>query len=64
MSLTSLGYVLFLIACVVVFWRFQQEIEYMRTRHIGILRGGDPCYNKNLSVTHWNYSLREGAKMT
>lgn len=38
--------------------RFQGEIEYMRSRWIRILREGDPCYNKNLSLTKWNYSLR------
>ena len=38
--------------------RFQGEIEYMRTRWIGILKEGDPCYNKNLSLAKWNYSLR------
>ena len=25
---------------------------------IDILRKGDPYYNKNLSLTKWNYSLR------
>lgn len=38
--------------------RFQEEIEYMRTRWIDILKNGDPYYNKNLSLTKWNYSLR------
>ena len=38
--------------------RFQSEIEYMRTHWIGILRGGDPFYNKNLSLSKWNYSLK------
>ena len=38
--------------------RFQREIEYMRTRWIRILKDGDPCYNKNLSLGKWNYSLR------
>lgn len=38
--------------------RFQEEIEYMRTRWIDILTKGDPYYNKNLSLTKWNYSLR------
>ena len=38
--------------------RFQEEIEYMRSRWIGILKKGDPYYNKNLSLTKWNYSLR------
>ena len=38
--------------------RFQNEIEYMRTNWIDILKEGDPYYNKNLSLTKWNYSLR------
>ncbi len=38
--------------------RFQTEIEYMRCRWIDILKNGDPYYNKNLSLTKWNYSLR------
>lgn len=38
--------------------RFQSEIEYMRTRWISLLKQGDPCYNKNLSLTKWNYSLK------
>lgn len=38
--------------------RFQGEIEYMRSHWIRILKNGDPCYNKNLSLTKWNYSLR------
>ena len=38
--------------------RFQSEIEYMRSHWIQILKNGDPYYNKNLSLTKWNYSLR------
>lgn len=38
--------------------RFQQEIEYMRSHWLDILKQGDPYYNKNLSLTKWNYSLR------
>ena len=38
--------------------RFQSEIEYMRTHWIDILRNGDCYYNKNLSLTKWNYSLK------
>ncbi len=38
--------------------RFQEEIEYMRCEWIDILKNGDPYYNKNLSLTKWNYSLR------
>ena len=38
--------------------RFQQEIEFMRTRWIGLLKDGDPNYNPNLTLSKWNYSLR------
>lgn len=38
--------------------RFQEEIEYMRSHWTGILKNGDPNYNKNLSLKKWNYSLR------
>jgi GT2 family glycosyltransferase len=38
--------------------RFQNEIEYMRSHWIKLLKDGDPYYNKNLSLTKWNYSLR------
>ena len=38
--------------------RFQQEIEYMRSRWTEILKNGDPCYNRNLSLSKWNYSLK------
>lgn len=38
--------------------RFQSEIEYMRSHWIDILKNGDPYYNKNLSLTKWNYSLK------
>ena len=38
--------------------RFQNEIEYMRSNWIDILKNGDPNYNKNLSLNKWNYSLR------
>ncbi|MCC8136516.1 MAG: glycosyltransferase family 2 protein [Clostridiales bacterium] len=41
--------------------RFQRELEYMRTRWIRILKEGDPYYNRNLSLTKWNYSLRGDA---
>ena len=37
---------------------FQGEIEFMRTRWIRILKNGDPNYNKNLTLSKWNYSLR------
>ena len=38
--------------------RFQSEIEFMRCRWEKLLKAGDPYYNKNLSLTKWNYSLR------
>lgn len=38
--------------------RFQKEIEYMRCNWIDILKNGDPYYNKNLSLSKWNYSLK------
>ena len=38
--------------------RFQSEIELFRTKWIDILKKGDPYYNKNLSLTKWNYSLK------
>lgn len=38
--------------------RFQTEIEYIRCHWLDILRNGDPYYNKNLSLTKWNYSLK------
>lgn len=44
--------------------RFQEEIEYMRCQWIDILKKGDPYYNKNFSLTKWNYSLRPLPGMT
>ena len=38
--------------------RFQEDIEYMRCQWLDILKNGDPYYNKNLSLTKWNYSLK------
>ncbi|MDO4476300.1 MAG: glycosyltransferase family 2 protein [Lachnospiraceae bacterium] len=43
--------------------RFQSEIELMRSRWTQILREGDPYYNKNLSRSKWNYSLRDKEHM-
>lgn len=42
--------------------RFQEEIEFMRTRWEKLLKAGDPYYNKNLSLSKWNYSLRADGK--
>ena len=42
--------------------RFQQEIEFMRTRWIRLLKDGDPNYNPNLTLSKWNYSLRRRKK--
>ena len=44
--------------------RFQSEIEFMRCRWEDLLKKGDPYYNKNLSLTKWNYSLRPLPGMT
>lgn len=38
--------------------RFQREIEFMRIRWMDLLKKGDPYYNKNLTLSKWNYSLR------
>ena len=38
--------------------RFQEEIEFMRNRWMDLLKKGDPYYNKNLTLSKWNYSLR------
>lgn len=38
--------------------RFQREIEFMRMRWETLLKQGDPYYNKNLTLSKWNYSLR------
>ena len=38
--------------------RFQSEIEYIRSHWMEILKNGDPYYNKNLSLSKWNYSLK------
>ncbi len=43
--------------------RFQTEIEYMRTRWEKLLKEGDPMYNKNLSLSKWNYSLKHKERM-
>lgn len=38
--------------------RFQEEIEFMRCRWMDLLKKGDPYYNRNLTLSKWNYSLR------
>ena len=43
--------------------RFQTEIEYIRTRWTRLLKQGDPCYNKNLSLSKWNYALKDKERM-
>jgi len=43
--------------------RFQSEIEYIRTRWTDLLKNGDPYYNKNLSLSKWNYSLKDKERM-
>lgn len=38
---------------------FQNEIELVRSRWIGLLKRGDPMYNPNLTLTKWDYSLKK-----
>lgn len=42
--------------------RFQNEIEYMRGRWIGILKNGDPYYNPNFSPYATDYALRDNSR--
>ena len=42
--------------------RFQNEIEYMRSHWLELLKKGDPMYNPNLTLTKWEYSLRNNQK--
>ena len=42
--------------------RFQSEIENMRSHHLDILKNGDPMYNRNLTLTKWDYSLKNNQK--
>ncbi len=35
-----------------------REVEYVQRRHGGLLNGGDPYYNKNLTLERADYSLR------
>ena len=38
--------------------RFGDEIEFIRTRWISLLKEGDPYYNKNFSLKKCNYALK------
>lgn len=38
--------------------RFSREKEYLRTRFADVFEKGDPCYNPNLTLSKFNYSLR------
>ncbi len=38
--------------------RFEGEVTYMKSRWKGILVGGDPCYNRNLSLAKPDYSRK------
>ena len=38
--------------------RFEQEIEFIRTRWIEVLKEGDPYYNPNFSLKKCNYALK------
>ncbi len=42
--------------------RFQNEIEYMRSHWLKLLKEGDPMYNPNLTLTKWDYSLKNNQK--
>lgn len=42
--------------------RFQSEIEYMRSHWLDLLKKGDPYYNPNLTLTKWDYSLKNNEK--
>ena len=42
--------------------RFYSELEYMRSHHLDILKNGDPMYNRNLTLTKWDYSLKNNQK--
>lgn len=42
--------------------RFQNEIEYMRSHWLNLLKSGDPMYNPNLTLTKWDYSLRNNQR--
>ena len=38
--------------------RFGEEIEFIRTRWIDLLKKGDPYYNPNFSLKKCNYALK------
>lgn len=42
--------------------RFQNEIEYMRKHWLDLLKNGDPMYNPNLTLTKWDYTLKNNQK--
>ena len=42
--------------------RFQSEIEYMRSHWQDLLKKGDPMYNPNLTLTKWDYSLKNNRR--
>ena len=42
--------------------RFQNEIEYMRKHWLKLLKDGDPMYNPNLTLTKWDYTLKNNQK--
>ena len=42
--------------------RFQGEIEYMRSHWLQLLKTGDPMYNPNLTLTKWDYTLKNNQR--
>ena len=42
--------------------RFQAEIEYMRSHWLDLLKKGDPMYNPNLTLSKWDYSLKNSKR--
>lgn len=42
--------------------RFSSEIEYMRSHWLQLLKNGDPMYNPNLTLTKWDYTLRNNER--
>jgi glycosyltransferase involved in cell wall biosynthesis len=37
--------------------RFEREVQFMLRRHAGILKNGDPYYNRNLTLEHEGFQL-------